>query len=347
MIAIPLPFVTAGLAAVLALRIACGRFGTAGGRVLFAGLFLLCAVLSTLVGLRFGYGVDSVRPMQATLPLLIGPTAYLGFRALCLPPSALRREAAPHAGVALTVAAACLAFPAVRIGSDALIGLSVISYTALLVRQWRRGPEAFAETALSETRGAHRWLGATIALLTLLLILDGLIALDFALTAGSRASLVIAAGSVLLIPALLAAAILIPPAPASPVEPATAAEATENDHALVDRLDGMLAETCLFRDPDLTLSRLARRLGVPARQVSRAVNRVTGGNVSQRVNDHRVRAAATRLADTADTVIDIMTTAGFRTRSNFYREFRRVHGMGPMDFRRRGQGKPPARQRPT
>ena len=45
--------------------------------------------------------------------------------------------------------------------------------------------------------------------------------------------------------------------------------------------EGNLAEVAeLFRDAELTPSRLARRLGDPARTVSQAINQATGLNVS-------------------------------------------------------------------
>ncbi|MBP0651738.1 hypothetical protein J8J40_32220, partial [Mycobacterium tuberculosis] len=59
-------------------------------------------------------------------------------------------------------------------------------------------------------------------------------------------------------------------------------------------LDG----AALWRDPDLTLDRLARKAGWPARAISAAVNRRHGVNVSQFVNARRIAAAQALLADT-------------------------------------------------
>nr|WP_250809267.1 AraC family transcriptional regulator [Neorhizobium tomejilense] len=89
----------------------------------------------------------------------------------------------------------------------------------------------------------------------------------------------------------------------------------------------------LYRSEDLSLARLARKARLPAREVSAAINRVTGLNVSQFVNDRRVAEACRLLRETERTVIQIMLDVGFSTKSNFNREFRRVTGTNPKQWR--------------
>lgn len=91
----------------------------------------------------------------------------------------------------------------------------------------------------------------------------------------------------------------------------------------------------VYRDVDLSLDRLARKTGIPARQVSTAINRATGKNVSQYVNEHRIAEACVLLTDTDRPVTEIMFKAGFQTKSNFNREFRRVTEMSPLEWRER------------
>ena len=102
----------------------------------------------------------------------------------------------------------------------------------------------------------------------------------------------------------------------------------------MDRLDALMTAAEPHRDPDLTLARLARRLGVPAKQLSTAVNRGTGENVSRYVNAARVRAAQDALR-AGEGVTEAMLAAGFATKSNFNREFRRVAGSTPSEWRSR------------
>jgi AraC-like DNA-binding protein len=105
---------------------------------------------------------------------------------------------------------------------------------------------------------------------------------------------------------------------------------SEDEHVLFARLEVLMAERRLWRDPEVTLALLARRLHVPAKTLSIAVNRVTGQNISRSVNGHRIAAASASLQQGAS-VTEAMFDAGFLTKSNFNREFRRITGKTPSD----------------
>ena len=104
------------------------------------------------------------------------------------------------------------------------------------------------------------------------------------------------------------------------------------DAEMVARLERLLTEHKLYLDPDLTLGRLSRRMGVPAKQLSAAINRSTGANVPCYVNGFRVEKACERLM-AGEAVTNAMLSGGFNTRSNFNREFRRITGKSPVDWR--------------
>jgi AraC-like DNA-binding protein len=110
-------------------------------------------------------------------------------------------------------------------------------------------------------------------------------------------------------------------------------EANSDDQALVRRLEKLVEETSVHRDPDLSVGRLARRLGVPVQELSRAVNRGCGMNVSQWINKQRIDEAATMLREIEKSVSEIHKLCGFLSRSNFYREFQRIHSRNPGEFR--------------
>jgi AraC-like DNA-binding protein len=105
----------------------------------------------------------------------------------------------------------------------------------------------------------------------------------------------------------------------------------EADAALLARLAALMAERRPYLDPDLSLSQLARRLGVPAKALSGAVNRAGGENVSRYINAHRIEHACARLA-AGKPVTEAMLAAGFNTKSNFNREFLRVKGCAPTEW---------------
>jgi AraC-like DNA-binding protein len=91
----------------------------------------------------------------------------------------------------------------------------------------------------------------------------------------------------------------------------------------------------IYKDVDLNLNRLARRLNLPARSVSGAINRRHGMNVSQYVNTYRVKEACRLLSETDESVTRIIFESGFLTKSNFNREFLRVTGSTPSAWRQK------------
>lgn len=67
------------------------------------------------------------------------------------------------------------------------------------------------------------------------------------------------------------------------------------------------------------------------KQLSGAINRSTGENVSRFINNHRIAAACQALAQ-GDSVTQTLFASGFNTKSNFNREFLRVHGGPPKEW---------------
>jgi AraC-like DNA-binding protein len=79
---------------------------------------------------------------------------------------------------------------------------------------------------------------------------------------------------------------------------------------------------------------------VPARELSAAINSVTGQNVSQFVNNRRIAEACRLLEETKQSATTIMLDVGFSTKSNFNREFRRVTGKSPRQWRAASADRP-------
>ena len=121
--------------------------------------------------------------------------------------------------------------------------------------------------------------------------------------------------------------------PSAATETSPIPEPDAEDAAIVAKLDELMHGKRLYEDLDLNLDRLARRAVIPARRISGAINRVTGKNVSQYINDHRIAEACRLLAGTEEPITTIMFRSGFQTKSNFNREFRRVTGASPSVWR--------------
>lgn len=117
----------------------------------------------------------------------------------------------------------------------------------------------------------------------------------------------------------------------SEVETAPEKKISDQDVDILQRLDELMLGQKLYLNPDLTLSQLSRKLLTPAKQLSGAINRVTGENVSRYINAARIRAAQEALKG-GENVTNAMLTSGFNTKSNFNREFLRVVGKSPRDW---------------
>ncbi|BAI75228.1 transcriptional regulator (plasmid) [Azospirillum sp. B510] len=107
----------------------------------------------------------------------------------------------------------------------------------------------------------------------------------------------------------------------------------DDDSLIALAVETAMREKSHYRVADLNLTRLSRKLHIPARRISEAINRIHGKSVSQYVNELRIREAC-RLLENSDMLVGrIRFESGFQTKSNFNREFLRVTGLFPRQFR--------------
>ncbi|WP_093190224.1 AraC family transcriptional regulator [Pseudovibrio sp. Tun.PSC04-5.I4] len=90
------------------------------------------------------------------------------------------------------------------------------------------------------------------------------------------------------------------------------------------QMDAVIIERKLYRDPELSLDRLSRKLIIPSRQISTAVNLQRAINVSQYINLFRITEAAHLLKTKPVSITEVIYEVGFNTKSNFNREFQRI-----------------------
>lgn len=93
-----------------------------------------------------------------------------------------------------------------------------------------------------------------------------------------------------------------------------------------------------WREPELTLADLARRLGTNTGYLSRAVNDGLGVNFNEMINRMRAEEVARRIdAGDVGPLTHIALEAGFSSKATFNRAFRAVYGLSPSARRRTGQ----------
>jgi AraC-like DNA-binding protein len=332
MLFVPLPFVVALLLLLLLARMVRDG-GTAPGARPFFLLIGGYALLSVISGLRWGYGMAAIQPLMSALATALPPMAWIAFSGLA---SERRRPArsAAHFIPALAVAALTPFAPWLV---DGLLTAVFAAYGAALLWLAARGPDALTGVTLDKSALVHRALIAAGAMLILSGVMDVVIALDFALAGGVHAAKFVSAANLFNLLVLgAAAAVAGPSQPADasdePAEPELAGP-NDEDRETAARIEALVVEKQLFRDPDLTLNRLARKALIPARRISNAINRARGETVSQFVNRHRVAEACRLLAETDKSVTAVMFESGFQTKSNFNREFLRQKGSSPAEWR--------------
>lgn len=349
MIFIPLPFVVAILLGILLVQML-RRDEAPERNLLFVFLIALYALQSVLIGVRWGYGVLAVLPFQAVIAAIIASLSWLSFRGLTGEEETWRQ---PLQWLHMLPPAGILFFIAFWPEPIALTLILIFAgYGTALLFLALKGPDILAAVRLDGVVRSYRALQITAFALLASALADLIISLDFSLGDGSHSASVVAAGNVIALLILGGAASVASsgqlPARDEQVLPdeGTASEppaATDEDAATASAVDALMRAAEVYKDTDLNLGRLARRLRMPVRQVSLAINRVHGMSVSQYVNNHRIAEACRLLEETDEPVTRIMFDAGFLTKSNFNREFLRVTGQNPKSWRSERQSVPQAR----
>jgi len=338
MLFVPLPLFATLFLALLVCRIVLSRDMSLRAHQFFAGLVAIYAVQSLLVSLRWGYGIESVAVALILLAPVLPALAYLSYAALAGRPTGWRLW--PLA----VIAANWLAFATLPLIPDSLILMTYLGFGILLLRLWWKGADALTLSPINNAREIRIAMFLTGAALVASGLTDIYLIIDFVQHDGRNAGLILTFAQTAFVIAIGVSASFGRTAHLPEIEDGTtqvAPEASEQDSEIVSRLEALFTEHHLHRNEDLSLRRLARRLGLPDRQVSNAINRTSGKSVSQFVNDFRISEACELLRATDKTVLEVSLMAGFATKSNFNREFLRVTEQTPSHWRKIHQSNQP------
>nr|WP_290444331.1 helix-turn-helix domain-containing protein [Pseudoalteromonas sp. XMcav2-N] len=104
-----------------------------------------------------------------------------------------------------------------------------------------------------------------------------------------------------------------------------------------EALQTLLAQG-IYREPELTIGKLAEHLDIPAHQLRALINQQLGfKNFSHFINQYRLAYAAEQLCDLAHArtaILSIAYDAGFNSIGPFNRAFKRVYTLTPGDYRK-------------
>ncbi|GHN00487.1 transcriptional regulator [Cytophagales bacterium WSM2-2] len=104
---------------------------------------------------------------------------------------------------------------------------------------------------------------------------------------------------------------------------------------IVAKLQMVMNEKELFRNPNLKVDDLAREIEIPSHQLSRILNDSLQKNFTLFVNEYRVNAACKLLPYQANFTIEaIGDEVGFNSKSTFFATFKKIKGLTPNAYLR-------------
>jgi len=106
----------------------------------------------------------------------------------------------------------------------------------------------------------------------------------------------------------------------------------------IKALERLMASDRVYREENLTIGRLALKLGIPEYRLRRLINQGLGyRNFNAFVNHYRIEEAKAALSDLTQTEVPVLTIAmdcGFQSLGPFNRAFKAETGLTPTEYRR-------------
>ena len=296
---------------------------------------IACIILLSVSTLRWEYDSILLRNIQSCLAMFLPPLAWHSFASMT-EMSRQRRLLLLYLPVALALSLRIFWPPA----TDSLLFLIFAGYGISLLRMAWRGENNFALNRLEEAPHTTKMTFFAGCFLCASGLTDLAVTLNFSIADGKLAPVIIVIFQAMLLPLigvllLRAGRTIAIPTVETHEEalPETAAVSQGELAGIYLRLEQYVRETQIYLNPELTLSLLARKTGIPGRQVSAAINSQAQCNLSQWINGFRIERARELLISTPLPVTEIMLESGFITKSNFNREFQRITGVSPTVFR--------------
>jgi len=345
MLAVPVSFFISLFLIIVLLRLIWARDKSFA--ILAKITLVLYAVQSVMIGLNWGYGLTFEWPVQGAMATLIPPLTWL---ALCDMVSDVKSKLRPlnmvvYGAPGLLVLGLSQVAP---VGVDFVIVTVFVIYGGMLIgmalqkdMQWL---ERLPFHEIVPTNTAFIVAGS---MLVVSACIDLGVSYDISRSGGVHASDIVGTANLVLLVILSLAIVTVgnrvprkrphgtgEGMPKPVAAPAETPQAVHNfNAAVIARLDELMLSTRIYRDENLSLERIARKMLTPSRQVSVAVNAQKAMSVPQYVNTFRILEACERLKKTDAPITDIIFEVGFLTKSNFNREFLRIVGMSPSAWR--------------
>ncbi len=309
--------------------------------------YLLSSVQHLLAVVVFSETWPQVSVIRAHLAMFLGPALFLYFSTV-LGHKALKQQVLLHFLIPLPLMASAIFSPYGFIADFLIIG-SFFGYFSYILFQYRNSLSKSAPTKAANTL-ALRWLGLLLCVLLINLVVESGIVFEMLLGTPARETFSLKVGSLFFLGFHIFALILVlTRAPLLEwmhelkelsIQKTKPPQLSDKElQAIFTRWEELVTAKELFLSENgITISRAAKLLGIPSRQLSQAINTTYGASFSQYINDKRVERAKALLQENAGMPItEVYLSAGFSTKSHFHREFSRSTGMTPSEFRKKNK----------
>jgi AraC-like DNA-binding protein len=102
---------------------------------------------------------------------------------------------------------------------------------------------------------------------------------------------------------------------------------------LKTKLQDLMENERLYREPNLTLTDLARQTGVNSAVLSHVINNGFGKNFNDFVNEYRIAEVKEKLKTSDDSgLLAVAFECGFNSKATFNRAFKKFTGVSPKEF---------------
>lgn len=113
-----------------------------------------------------------------------------------------------------------------------------------------------------------------------------------------------------------------------------AMEFSSPEAELWDRISRLMDQEEVWRNPDLSLTSLARMCATNITYLNRIIQKETGNSYKELINAKRIASVAAQLNENPDVDIqDAFFNAGYRSRTTAWRNFKDILGVTPTEFR--------------
>ena len=112
----------------------------------------------------------------------------------------------------------------------------------------------------------------------------------------------------------------------------------EDKERYVHKLNHLMNDEKLYRDPSINIEILSKKASLPSRYISQILNENLNQSFYDFINSHRIEESKKLLTDPAcqaKTVLEVLYDVGFNSKSVFNTSFKKYTGMTPSEYKRK------------